>query len=118
MHVLKFQLHLLAHLEVQSAQGLIKKEDLRLVDQSAGDGDPLLLAAGERADTSLLKALQIHQIQDSSDFAFDHVLGCLLLLESESDIVVNIHMREQCVALKHRVDGSLVRRKVRDGLAA
>ena len=46
LQALEFQLHLLAQLEVQGAQRLVEKQDLRLIDQAAGDGHALLLAAG------------------------------------------------------------------------
>ena len=32
--------------QVQGAQRLVEKQDLRLIDQAAGDGHALLLAAG------------------------------------------------------------------------
>ena len=38
-------LHILAHLEVQSAQRLIQKKDLRLIYDCSCDSDTLLLAA-------------------------------------------------------------------------
>ena len=46
MHFLKFQLHLFAHLEVQSTERLVQKKDFRLIYDSAGNGDSLLLSAG------------------------------------------------------------------------
>ena len=38
--------NLLAGLAVEGAGGLISQENQRIVDQPAGDADPLLLAAG------------------------------------------------------------------------
>ena len=39
--------HLLGQLRVQGAGGLVKAEDFRVHAQGAGDGHPLLLAAGQ-----------------------------------------------------------------------
>jgi hypothetical protein len=40
---LQLDLHLPAQLEVESAQGLVEQQHLRVVDQSARKRDPLLL---------------------------------------------------------------------------
>ena len=47
LHVFQLQLHLLAQLQVQGAQGFVQQEHLGLVDQRPGDGHTLLLSAGE-----------------------------------------------------------------------
>ena len=114
VHVLELDLHLLAHLEIQRAERLVQKQDLGLVDKRAGDGDSLLLSAGERADASLLKALEIDQVQYSSHLALDHILGRLLLLKAEGDVIVNIHMGKQSVSLEYRIDRALIGRQVLD----
>ena len=54
LQALELQLHLLAELEVQCTQRLVQQQDLRLVDQTAGNGNTLLLAAGHLADACLL----------------------------------------------------------------
>ena len=112
MHILELDLHLLAHLEVQSTQRLVEKQDLGLVYQRAGDSDTLLLTAGQRADASLLKPFQVHQVKDPAHFALDHILGSLFLLESESNVIVNIHMGKQSISLKNRIDRPFIRRKI------
>ena len=114
VHVLELELHFLAHLEVQRSERLVEEQDLGLIDQRAGDGDSLLLAAGERAHAPLFEAFQIHQVQGSPDLALDHVLGRLLLPEAERDVVVDIHVREQSVPLEDSIDGPLIRRQVLD----
>ena len=54
---LELQLHLLAQLQVQCAQRLVQQQNLRLVDQTAGNGHALLLTAGHLADAAALEAL-------------------------------------------------------------
>ena len=44
---LQLELHLLAQLEVERAEGLVEEEHARPVHERAGERDPLLLAAGE-----------------------------------------------------------------------
>ncbi len=45
----ELQLHLLAQLLVQGAQGLVEQQHLRPADQGAGQGHALALAAGKLA---------------------------------------------------------------------
>ena len=47
LDALELNLHVLAQLQVQSAQRLVQKQHLGAVHQGAGDGHPLLLTAGE-----------------------------------------------------------------------
>ncbi len=114
VHILELKLHLLAHLQVKSAQGFIKKEDLRLVHQSPGDRDPLLLPARKGLNAAPLESLQIHQLQDVLYLAVDHVPRHLFLPEPEGNIVINAHMRKQGIALEHRIDRPFIRRKIHD----
>ena len=71
LQTLQLQLHLFAQLEVQRAQRLVQQQDLRLVDQTAGDGHALLLAAGHLADAAALKAFQAHDLQHIAHLAAD-----------------------------------------------
>ena len=47
LDLLELDLHLLAELEVEGAERLVEQQHLGPVDQRAGQGDPLPLAAGE-----------------------------------------------------------------------
>ncbi len=47
LDALELQLHLAAQLQVEGAERLVEEEHLGVVDQRAGHGDALLLAAGE-----------------------------------------------------------------------
>ncbi len=49
LDALQLDLQALAELQVERAERLVEQEDLRQVDQGAGERDPLLLAAGELA---------------------------------------------------------------------
>ena len=112
MHFLQFQLHLFAHLEVQCTERLVQKKDFRLIHDSAGDGDSLLLSAGKSGDGPLLKAFQVDELQNLFHLLLNDILRHLLLPETECDIFINIHMREKRISLKDRVDRPFVGRKI------
>ena len=117
LQTLQLQLHLLAQLEVQCAQRLIQKQDLRLVDQTACDGHALLLAAGHLADAAALEAFQAHDLQHIPHLAADGLFVHLLEAEAEGYILEDVQMGEQRVLLKHGVHRTLVGRHARDVLA-
>ena len=47
LQLVKFDLELLAQFKVERAQRFVQQQDLRFVDDGAGQGDALLLAAGK-----------------------------------------------------------------------
>ena len=127
LHGLQFKLHLLAQLQIQRAQGLVQQQDLGLVHQGPGDGDALLLAAGQGVDGALLVAFHLHQLQHPVDPAADLSLHFLLRghpqllrrlqIQAEGDVVVHVQVVEQGVLLEHRVDAALVGGDARHVLA-
>jgi hypothetical protein len=48
-------LHLLAEAMIQGGEGFIEEQDPGFVDQGTGNGNPLLLASGERRGSSLFQ---------------------------------------------------------------
>ena len=117
LNALELVLHVLAQTQVQCAEGFVQQQDLRPVDQCAGDGDALLLSAGERSDLAVFKALQRHDLQHLGDALVDLVLGQLRNAQAEGDVVVNVQMGEQGVFLEDGVDLALVGRYVVDAFA-
>ena len=117
LQALEFQLHLLAQLEVQGAQRLVEKQDLRLIDQAAGDGHALLLAAGHLADAAALEALQAHDFQHIPHLAADGLFVHLLEAEAEGHILKDVQVGEQRVFLEHGVHWTLVGRYACDVLS-
>ena len=114
LHVFQLQLHLLAQLQVQGAQGFVQQEHLRLVDQRPGDGHPLLLSAGEGVHVALAIAPQVHQLQHGFYPAADLCLGHLFQLQAKGDVVKYVQVGEQGVFLEHRVHPALVRGQLGD----
>ena len=67
----KFILHILAEFQIQGAQRLIQKKDLRLVYNSSGDGNTLLLPAAQGVGHTVFITVQIHQLQGILYFILD-----------------------------------------------
>jgi hypothetical protein len=65
---------LLPELGVQVREGLVQQEHVGVVDEGAGQRDPLLLAARQLAGIVLLVALQVDQFQE---LARAFVISCL-----------------------------------------
>ena len=117
LNVLELLLHLLAQLQVERAERLVEQQHARLVDERAGDGDALLLTAGELGHVAVGVVLKAYQTQHTHDLLRDNVLRLLLDGQAEGDVVVDVHVREERVFLEYGVDLALVGRDVHDVLA-
>ncbi len=95
LHALQFQLHLLTQLQIQRAQRLVQQKHLRLVDQRAGDGNALLLAAGKRLHGALFVALHLDEAQHAVHALSDLRLGQFAQLEAEGDVVKDVQVGER-----------------------
>ena len=111
LNVFQFPLHFLAQLEVQRTQRFIQQQNLRLIDQCAGDGNTLLLSAGHLVDTAFFKAAQTYQTQHTLDLLFNDVFGLFFQIQTKGNVVIDIEMGEQRVFLEYGVDLTLVRRQ-------
>ena len=112
-------MHILAQLQVQSAQGFVQQQDLGPVHQGPGNGHPLLLAAGQGGDVPLFKAPQIHDLQHLHHPAVNLFFRQLYFFaisirlgdaQAKGDVLIHVEMGEQGVFLKDRIDGPLIRR--------
>ena len=110
-------LHVLPELEVEGAQRLVQKKDLRLIDDGARYCDPLLLSARQRIRHAVLISVQIDQLQRVADLVLDIGIRLLADTQTEGDVLRNGHMRKQRVFLKNRIQLALVGRKACDILA-
>ena len=117
LDVLELLLHLLAQLQVERAKRLIEQQHARLVDERAGDGDALLLAAGKLGHVAVGVVLKAHKAQHTHDLLLDNVLRLFLERQAEGDVVVNVHVGEESVLLEDGVDLALVGRDADDVLA-
>ena len=108
---LQLELHLLAELQVEGAERLVEQQHLRLVDERAGERDPLLLAARELARLALLDAGEVDQLEDLPHAPVELRALEPLAPQPEGDVLEDRQVREERVALEDGVDVSLVRRQ-------
>jgi hypothetical protein len=94
---LEEELHLLAELQVERAQGLVEEEDARVVHEGPGQGHPLLLAPRELGDPAALHARQLHQPEHLGDPSSDVRLGNALAAEAVGDVLEHVEVGEQGV---------------------
>ena len=108
LQALELDLHLLAELQVQGAQGLVQQEHLGAVDEGAGDGHPLLLTAGELIRLAPFIVGQLYQLQHLGDPLPDLILGNLFDGEAVGDVVEYGHVWEKRIVLEYGVHVPLV----------
>src|SRR3712207_9322195 len=72
----------------------------RLDHDGAGDGDALLLAAGQLARQLVLLALEADKAQGLVDLAVHLGLGRAAHLQPEADVLAHVEMVEQRVVLE------------------
>ena len=107
---LKFELHGVAKLEVERAEGFVEKQCLREVDQRTSKRHALLLTARKLSGPATCELGQADDLEHFADALFDRVLVRLLRLRSEGHVVEDIHMREQRVLLEDGVYVAPIRR--------
>ena len=79
VHLFEFDLHLLAHLEVQRAERLVKEQHLGLTHDGAGDRHALLLSARKGVDVAMAVIGKSHELEGAIDLFGDLALGVLAL---------------------------------------
>ena len=115
---LQLHLHVLAELEVERAEGLVEQQHARVIDEGAPERDALLLAAGELLRLAFREPGEADELEHLGHTALELILLHALPLESERDVVLDVHVREEGVALEDGVDVPLVRREPDDVLIA
>ena len=108
LHFLEFAAQLHAQLGVQVGKRLVQADDLGVVDQGAGDGHALLLAAGElRHLAGQLLLGQVHLRGHFLHPAVDVGLVHLFDPHTKGDVLIHAHGGEQGVVLEHHADVAL-----------
>ena len=101
--------HRRTELRVEVRQRLVKKEYLRVADDSASERDTLLLTTGQ---SLRLSVKQVGDVEDTSglfDLSLDLLLRGLAELQTERHVVKHRHMRIQSVVLEHHRDIAVLR---------
>src|SRR5690606_21184628 len=85
---------------------IVAQEDQRPVDERPGDGDTLLLAAGELVGHPVFLALEPDELEHGRDVATDLPPRLADDLQRERDVLEDRLVRQQPEVLEHRADAS------------
>ena len=109
LHLFQLQTKLHAQLGVEVGQRLIQTDDGRPGDERTGNRHALLLSAGElRYRLFELLVGKIDLFGDGADLFVHLRLAQLLDAQTERDVVVHGHRREERIALEHDADVPLL----------
>ncbi len=107
-----------AQFHVEVGEGFVEQQQQRFGRQRAGQGHPLLLAAGEFVGVARGEVVELDQLQKLAHQA----LALWMLADAEADVVGHAEMGEQRVVLEHHADPAFLRRQgeagTRDDFAA
>ena len=101
---------LLADAGVERAERLVQQQHLGLDGQSARQGHPLALPAGELRRVPLGEPVQLHEVEQLVDALADRRLRLLADREPEADVVAHGHVLERRVVLEDEADAAILRR--------
>ena len=108
VEALQQRLELRAHLEpkqgVEVRERLVHQQDVGLRGDRAGHRDTLALPAGELRRVAIEERLDVQELGRGADALVDDGLLLLLHAQPEGDVVVDLHVREDRVALEHHRD--------------
>ncbi|MOA24011.1 hypothetical protein D3C78_1446710 [compost metagenome] len=94
-----------AQLHVEVGEWLVEQQQLRLRCQRTGQGDPLLLAAGQFMRVAPAQAAQLDQLEHLfDDLGLARVLG-----DAEGNVLCHGQVREQRVILEHHANAAFFR---------
>ena len=104
-------LHLLAQLQIECAQGFVEQQHARTIDQGAGQGHTLALAAGELHRFALAVAAEGDHVEGFFGAFLAFGFADAFDFQTVGDVVEYVHVREQRVILEHGVHVTLIRRQ-------
>ena len=111
---LQFVLHLFTQLVVKRRERFVEQQQAWLIDYRTGDGDALLLAAGELVWLALGKLFQLYHPQGVVHAWRDFARRRFLHTQAKRDVIENGHMRKQRVALKYGINVAIFGRNAGD----
>ena len=110
----QLDLHVLAQLAVERPERLVEQQHARAVHERARERDALLHAARELGRAVVGHVREAHQLEHLGDTAAALVAADALAPQPVADVALDVHVREQGVALEDRVDVAPVGRHVDD----
>jgi len=118
MQLLEFHLHVFSHLQVKGSEGFVQQEHFGIVDNSAGNGDTLLLATGKGIHVAILIVGHSYHFQSSLYLFLDDGRRKFFQFETESNVVKHIQVGKKCVLLKYGIYRTQMGRRFRYFLSA
>ena len=110
MQALQLGAHVYAELCVEVGKRLVHQQQMRLGSDRTSDCNALLLAAGQLGRIAVDVLADLHAGECVLDAAVDLVLGQLLNVQAEGDVLAHGHVRPQSVGLENQVEVALARR--------
>ena len=101
--------HLNAQAGIQVAERLIQEQQIRLFDQRTGDRHTLLLAAGKLARFAVKEVVHMDQFRHFKSSFLPFILGYILDLQRESNVLHHGHMRIKGIVLEDETDTAVSR---------
>jgi len=96
--------HLHAQVGVEVRERLIEQEHAGFDDDGAGEGDALLLTAGQLRGTPLGKLQESDHVECGVDALRDLGRGRPAFFQAEGDVPAHRHVRPQRIGLEHHAD--------------
>src|SRR3989344_6526197 len=93
---------------IQIPRRLVRDDDVRLVDDGATDGDPLLFPARELAREVRRLVGEVDEFQDMRNVGGNFLIGSPRRFHRERDVLVRSLIRNEAKILKYRADFSAV----------
>lgn len=96
--------HFIGCLRIQGRCGLVAKQDVRVIGQGSGDGDPLLLAARQLGGVGFFLVPDANDVQQFPNLGSLFFLAELAMLQGKGHVVKNGLGAEQVEVLKNHSD--------------
>ena len=100
----KFGLEFLTQLEVEGTERFVEQEHARFINDCAGEGDALALAAGELAGFASGQRANAGKVEHAIDSGKDLGFGQGFHAETELDILPDVEVGEEGVVLEDGID--------------
>ena len=110
--------HHVPGLRVQAGGGLVEDQDLRLVDERAGDGQAALQAAGQRVDLTVGAVRELHELEQFGGPLPDDAPGQPEVPAVDEQVLPDGQLDVQRVVLRHHSEPGPDRRAVPDRVGA
>ncbi|OQA21168.1 MAG: hypothetical protein BWY63_01353 [Chloroflexi bacterium ADurb.Bin360] len=101
LNVANLGAHLLAQLGIEVGERLIHQQDLRLHDQRARQSNALLLPARELIRSARFQPGELHQFHHPRYTRLDRGARHVFDIQPIGDVLIEIQVREDSIALEH-----------------